>query len=434
MITIRFLKIGAISLNLCTFIITGILMAYLPKAALGESVFIGAVSVNSNGRVDAVQADQGSMVSVSSVRISGSRLENDLTVRQMSSNVGEIRAGRDTRVSVASLNIHNSRIEGRTSLDMSVRVNGDIQSEKGADVQIGSFSIGDNSRNSIFSDEGLASVNGITGDRAVDGMPLNWNKNEYPDIPEELQYAYLSQCVYDDPEKGCVYDDPERKFSKGQKWSEVGDSELEKMGLNASDFVDPITGFKAKLFLNDKGEYVLAFAGTDQKRDWVSANIPQLIIKYSPQYMKAMELAEKVSTSLGDNKPLSFTGHSLGGGLASAASLVTGKKATTFNAAYINTQTVINYAIKKLREDSSVKSIAKKLEQFYSMESKILINRMKSDDLVTAYTIKHEPLIGHEIGRNIRLDPPNELSFFDFSDKHAIQTMIDVMETSYDIS
>lgn len=45
----------------------------------------------------------------------------------------------------------------------------------------------------------------------------------------------------------------------------------------------------------------------------------------------------------GSDGNVSFTGHSLGGGMASAASVVTGKPATTFNAAGLSSQTVDGY-------------------------------------------------------------------------------------------
>lgn len=50
------------------------------------------------------------------------------------------------------------------------------------------------------------------------------------------------------------------------------------------------------------------------------------------QYNQAIDLVTKLSKALGAEN-LVITGHSLGGGLASASSLATGIKAETFNAA-----------------------------------------------------------------------------------------------------
>ena len=51
-----------------------------------------------------------------------------------------------------------------------------------------------------------------------------------------------------------------------------------------------------------------------------------------------MDIARAVHALHGDN--LVFTGHSLGGGLASVAALATGRRAVTFNAAGVNPMTL----------------------------------------------------------------------------------------------
>ena len=66
------------------------------------------------------------------------------------------------------------------------------------------------------------------------------------------------------------------------------------------------------------------------------------------QYHKAAELADKVQEYTGQ-KNLIITGHSLGGGLASIASAVTGSKAYTFNAAGLHSKTLKD---QKLSENS----------------------------------------------------------------------------------
>jgi hypothetical protein len=51
-----------------------------------------------------------------------------------------------------------------------------------------------------------------------------------------------------------------------------------------------------------------------------------------------------------------ITGHSLGGGLASAASLVTGLHAVTFNASGVNERTVARYGVDLSGADSLIRS------------------------------------------------------------------------------
>jgi hypothetical protein len=112
------------------------------------------------------------------------------------------------------------------------------------------------------------------------------------------------------------------------------------VGMDRSRFENNYTGFRAQLYRNtETGEYVLAFAGSNEMiRDYGSANIPQAFGLLSTQYLAAMSLAEDLQGKLGERgeQLTDITGHSLGGGLASAASMVTGVNATTFNAAGVH--------------------------------------------------------------------------------------------------
>ncbi len=77
--------------------------------------------------------------------------------------------------------------------------------------------------------------------------------------------------------------------------------------------------------------YIVAFAGTDPSAVDVIDDIRQGLGLTSPQYASAIRLADLLQRE--DLPNLSFSGHSLGGGLASAASVVTGFHAQTYNAA-----------------------------------------------------------------------------------------------------
>ncbi|MEW6562799.1 MAG: NAD(+)--dinitrogen-reductase ADP-D-ribosyltransferase [Pseudomonadota bacterium] len=98
------------------------------------------------------------------------------------------------------------------------------------------------------------------------------------------------------------------------------------------------SGFQAALFV--KGDhYVLAFAGTDPG-SWANwkANFTQAFGGESVQYTKAMDMAVSVHAA---NTNVTFVGHSLGGGLASAAATVTGGAAVVFNAAGLHPNTTM---------------------------------------------------------------------------------------------
>jgi len=97
----------------------------------------------------------------------------------------------------------------------------------------------------------------------------------------------------------------------------------------------PKDGFSASLYLNDNGIYYLTFRGTEMKtfsaalQDW-GANISQAFGFKTSQYEQATSLAHAVFNKTHGN--VVFVGHSLGGGLASAAAYATGGRAITFNA------------------------------------------------------------------------------------------------------
>ena len=94
----------------------------------------------------------------------------------------------------------------------------------------------------------------------------------------------------------------------------------------------PSGGFQAALTGGDGAPFVLAFAGTDPTSiaNW-RANSTQALGFGSAQYDQAISLATNVWKATGGN--VLFVGHSLGGGLASAAAYATGGRAITFNAA-----------------------------------------------------------------------------------------------------
>jgi hypothetical protein len=138
-------------------------------------------------------------------------------------------------------------------------------------------------------------------------------------------------------------------------------------GIQIPGFSDP-GGFKAAMYRDFVSQrYIVAFAGTELtdfedilENIW-QANILQNEQPFTPQYTEAMRIADEIRKLQGrkvtlqgklipqaeakDDDPLLefiFTGHSLGGGLASAASVVSGMRAVTFNAAGLHENTLNN--------------------------------------------------------------------------------------------
>jgi RHS repeat-associated protein len=105
------------------------------------------------------------------------------------------------------------------------------------------------------------------------------------------------------------------------------------------------TGFKSQLYErtmpNGNIQYNYVYAGTEDGVDW--KNNAQQIVGSSGQYEQAVFNAKILSEKL--DGQVSFSGHSLGGGLASVAGLATGKSVIAFNPAWMSRTTALEYDI-----------------------------------------------------------------------------------------
>ena len=113
--------------------------------------------------------------------------------------------------------------------------------------------------------------------------------------------------------------------------------------MSVKSFTGPDNSF-AELYMNQvSGQYVLAFRGTQATSlsNW-ETNFKQGIGISSAAYEFAINLVKKLKSDPNYTN-LQLVGHSLGGGLATAASLVTGLKATVFNPAGVNARTIAQY-------------------------------------------------------------------------------------------
>ena len=131
-----------------------------------------------------------------------------------------------------------------------------------------------------------------------------------PDCPDEV-YVPLAEHVYNAQE-----------------------DDITNNGWEVVDVTNYDSGLQGALYRGTadsgfEGEYIYATAGTqDIGKDGV-ADVKQLF-GASTQYSESVGIAEGLSETYAG---VSFTGHSLGGGLASANALTTESKAVTFNAA-----------------------------------------------------------------------------------------------------
>lgn len=115
-------------------------------------------------------------------------------------------------------------------------------------------------------------------------------------------------------------------------------SDLEALGLVPDMLVDDANGFRARVYRDADGNYVVMFDGTDftdpQQRDLLQENIPGGT-GMGPQSEMAMAIAQAIGASPEQNRVI-YGGHSLGGRLASIAAMTSGNPAVTANAAGVS--------------------------------------------------------------------------------------------------
>jgi uncharacterized Zn-binding protein involved in type VI secretion len=198
-------------------------------------------------------------------------------------------------------------------------------------------------------------------------------------------------------------------------WDRLSDSpeKLEELGINPSDLTPSGSGFRATLYRSDiDGSLVVAYKGTTMTsmEDWKN-NITQAVGVKSDYYERAIRLSQKLDAN---GEPFEITGHSLGGGMASAAAAVTGAKATTFNSAGLRNATVATYGATREGHDAQI--------QAYHVSGEILTS------------VQHLPLVPDAIGRQHTLPAVDDsgkshlLDTFRMVEKHSMNRVINGME------
>ena len=150
-------------------------------------------------------------------------------------------------------------------------------------------------------------------------------------------------------------------------------------------FTDSNTGFNSALYRVDNGngniEYVYATTGTADLKDLIT-DVQQAGGFTALQYQESVDNAIKLQIwAKANGYTLSFTGHSLGGGLANANALATGLPATIYNPAGLNDATISN-------------------------DPRLLISNSGN---VTAYVVRGEPVdfLNSALGTPVRADAAN---------------------------
>lgn len=125
--------------------------------------------------------------------------------------------------------------------------------------------------------------------------------------------------------------------------------ELSAMGLNEKMLNPPGSNFRAAVYKKDpavwgdnpKPPFVVAFRGsTPELEDWQN-NFAQDANQESSYYQRAVRIGNRLARH---GVKIHFVGHSMGGGLASAAQGGSGLTASTYNAAGLHPRTVARYS------------------------------------------------------------------------------------------
>lgn len=151
-------------------------------------------------------------------------------------------------------------------------------------------------------------------------------------------------------------DEPDPKRVPPPGFRNATDADLEALNIPRSMIENPVfdkdkgpSAFRAAVFINETTKEVLmAYQGTDflSLEDWKNNKL-QGLGQESDYYTRAQEVAKRAELASQtadrfDGYVVRHTGHSLGGGLASAAAAASGADATTFNAAGLHPSTVAN--------------------------------------------------------------------------------------------
>ena len=163
-----------------------------------------------------------------------------------------------------------------------------------------------------------------------------------PDMDKALTHARLAREVYENID----YDHPENNQEIDGYKPVSAERAKEILGKDWKYFLnqDEDNGFYATLFEDKNGNVVVAYRGTDVGAgiNDIKEDVVQALGISSDQYDASVDLAKQVKEAKNEGAitgEVSITGHSLGGGLATAAGSRTGYSTYTYNAAAVHDKT-----------------------------------------------------------------------------------------------
>ncbi len=200
----------------------------------------------------------------------------------------------------------------------------------------------------------------------------------------------------------------------------LGDDSLHALGIGKQaekllGGTSATPGFKAAVYYDynaaSSGHLILAFAGTtfESLEDW-AANMAQGLGQGGNQYNAAMTIAYGVAGALAndpDNVSISqvtTAGHSLGGGLASAAALVGGFSGNTFNSAGLVRNTVVSFFDNQLLINDDIEEAEAAALTRYDTAAQYLAAYTGATDILTF--IQDNSILQNAIGDRRSLSGP----------------------------
>ena len=270
---------------------------------------------------------------------------------------------------------------------------------------------------SISGAKGVGSIakpgSGGSGSDPYNGKPREGEEGR------DADYARLAQAAY---ETGDPIPDG---------WRKVDAEELKRLGIDPSE-LDTGNGMQASLYQNADGKYVLAFRGTEKDRqpfldvgnDILGGTNFNLGMT-SPQVLNAIALSTKVAKAVGPEN-VDFTGHSLGGELASVAAIATGGQAVTFNAAGVSLTSeaiargscLTNFGTQSPKDGSNVKAYSYALDPLNNVQ-----DGLNGTDIV-------ELVAPRAYGERHIVRPHEGASPFD--DNHNVKHMYGALDAQYE--
>lgn len=176
--------------------------------------------------------------------------------------------------------------------------------------------------------------------------------------------------------------------------------QLRDAGIDPATLKNEDSGFLARIYGDDKGHYVLAYSGTDEGKDWLT-NLRQGVGLEDAQYNQAIALAREARVAFGNE--VVITGHSLGGGLAGAASISSGIPAVTFNSSGVHDKTLERIGIDADRAKEEVTNSGQ--VRRYAVKNEILTDLQE-------HSIPLKWAMPDAVGHKIELPDPDPQSFW----------------------